>query len=145
MTDWASQKSGLKRAERKLAELPESETKHGAAVPWPYADRSAYKGKHTNQEINARIKKAPIVRVPLKHLHAIQHSVKPERVDQYLRDPGQKPLGAKHSKAGTPIDHPIVIKEKGRLYIHDGHHRLTADYLQGKRDADARLIDFDAS
>jgi hypothetical protein len=140
---WAKSRAALARAKRHLAALPESSTGHGAAVPFPVADRKKYRAGHDNKTVNAAIAKAPVERVPLAGLHAIQHSVKPERVLQYLEDPHQAALGQKHPRAGTPTDYPIVVQQGGERYVHDGHHRATAQWLLGKRTVEARLVDLD--
>src|SRR5277367_6686128 len=71
-------------AQDKLAHLPLSETLHGKAVPFPFADKHAYKKHFSNQQINAAIESASKVDVPLDDLHAIQHSIKDDRVSEYL-------------------------------------------------------------
>jgi hypothetical protein len=142
--DWAKRRAGVARAERRLAALPTSETGHGAAVPWPYVDRKEVHSSHSNEQINARIADAPVEDVPLDSLHAIQHSVKPARVEQYVRDPAMKPPGELHDKARTPTDHPVVIKQGGKNILWDGHHRSTASYLRGDKTIRARVVDFDA-
>jgi hypothetical protein len=138
--DWSRRRREVDTASERLGKLPVSETRHGAAVPFPYRDRGAYKAGHTNKEINRRIQTAPVERVPLRGLHAIQHSVKPRRVEQYIRDPELRGHGDKHPGAGTPTDYPIVIQQDGVRYIHDGHHRLTAKELEGKGYARVRLV-----
>jgi hypothetical protein len=142
--DWAAKKVSMQQAQRKLALMPKSETGRGAAVPFPFADRKVIHEAHSNEEINSAIKKAPVVDIPLQGLRAIQHSVKPHRVDQYLRDPGLRPPGDLHNKARTPVDHPIIIQQGGKRYIWDGHHRTTASKLRGDKSVKARLVDFDA-
>lgn len=131
------------KAHLRLEQLPESETGKGKAVPFPYLDRSAYKSKHSNREINKAISKAPIRSVPLDQLHAIQHSVKVHRVAEYIDHPHIIPKGTKSPKHGGLVDYPIVIKQDDHLYLHDGHHRCTAALLMGKKTIDARFVDFD--
>lgn len=143
MSSFAKKRVSIKDAEKVLAHAPPSPTGHGALAPFPYADREEYKSKHSNEAINAAIKAAPVVSIPLKGLHAIQHSVKPEQVDRYLHDPTLKYLGEKHPKARTPIDHPIVIQSGGKRYIHDGHHRATSALLRGDREFEARFVNLD--
>jgi hypothetical protein len=140
---WADRKAATGDAEERLARLPTSSTKKGAAVPFPFVDRKVIHDAHTDSEINARISKAPVVDVPLKGLRSIQHSVKPDRVHQYLEDPGLRPPGDVHSKAGTPVDHPIVIVQGGQRILWDGNHRSTASYLRGDKTIRARVVDFD--
>lgn len=139
---WADRRKETARAMDALARLPESETKHGSAVAWPFADRKEYQEHFDNKTINRAIRKAPVVRVPIGpgDLHSIQHSVKPKRVAQYIEDPGLRPPGDLHPKAKTPTDHPVVVEYGGKRYLHDGNHRLTAMLLRGKKEADVRLV-----
>lgn len=141
---WAKRRAPTELAERKLASLPTSSTKRGAAVPFPFADRKVIHDAHSNEEINRRISESGVRDVELSSLHAIQHSVKPNRVDQYLKDPGMRPPGELHEKANTPVDHPIVIRQGGKNYCWDGHHRSTASYLRGDKTIKARFVDFDS-
>jgi hypothetical protein len=64
-------------------------------------------------------------------------------VDEYIKNPKLQPPNALHPAAKTPVDHPVVIKQDGELYLHDGHHRATARWLQGAKTVDARLVNFD--
>lgn len=144
--NWAKRKVQLSEAEDALAHAPLSETGHGVAVPMPFVDRSFYQKDFDTRTINHAIEKAPIKKVPIGELSAIQHSVKAPRVLQYLRDPDRTgaQLGDKHPKANTPIDHPVVIKYKGKKLLHDGHHRTTAHALMGDKDIEARVVDLDS-
>lgn len=136
---WASRRA----AEKALAKLPESVTRHGVAVPFPYRDRQEYQRGLSNRQINEAIRKAPVERVPLEGLHAIQHSVKAPRVQQYIADPHLMKPGTTNPKSKTPIDVPVVVERDGKRWIHDGHHRLTAEKLRGKTVARVRLVSLD--
>jgi hypothetical protein len=140
---WAARRKSMDEAERRLAQMPVSSTRRGAAVPFPFVDRKVIHDAHTNEEINAAIAAAPVVDVPLRGLYSIQHSVKPDRVDQYIKDPGMRPPGDVHDTARTPTDHPIIVQQGGKKYIWDGNHRSTASYLRGEKTIKARLVDFD--
>jgi len=140
MGSWAHRKLAEDRAEELLSEVPESSTGHGCAVPFPYADREEYKALASNREINAKIKSAPIEDVSLKDLQAIQHSVKPARVKQYIHHEGGAQIGELHPKAHTPVDHPVVVVANGKKYLHDGHHRATAAALRGEKTVKARVV-----
>ena len=126
---------------RKLAKLPPSATGNGAAVPFPFRDRQAYKAEHTNAEIKAAIRKAPVQRIPLDdaRLYSIQHSVKPARVAQYIGDPHLAD-GRVNPTSKTPADLPIVVEHGNDRYVHDGNHRLTAAVLEGHKTAMVRLV-----
>jgi hypothetical protein len=142
---WASKNDPrVARAKATLATVPVASSKHGASLPWEFVDREAYKENHDDAEINAAIKKAPIVEVRLDELHSIQHSVKAPKVAYYLDHQDMPKAGTLHPKAGTPIDLPVIIEQDGIKYIHDGHHRLMAQWLLGESRAEVRLVDFDA-
>jgi hypothetical protein len=132
-------------AVRKLGELPESRTRHGAQVPWSFRNRKAYKGAVPPSAIRAAIREAPIEDVDLTDpkLFSIQHSVSRERVREYLDNPDLA-KGRVNPKSKTPADVPIVIQYGGERFIHDGNHRLTAAYLEGRTTEPARLVDLDA-
>jgi hypothetical protein len=142
---WAEKRGERQLAERALARLGPSSTGKGDQVPFPFADRKIIKDRHTDAEINAGIKRAPVVDVRLDGLRAIQHSVKPSRVEQYIGNPSLRPPGDLHTRAGTPTDFPVVIRQDGVEYTWDGHHRCTAAKLSGAKTVKARLVDFDAA
>lgn len=134
------------RALKLLAILPRVE--HGVALPPPLVlgNKQTYHaghgGKHAH--LNRRIADAPIQDVPLVGLHTIQTSVKPERVAQYIEDPDIIPPGTK-GEHGGPIDLPIVVRQNGGVWVHDGHHRICARVLQGYPTVRARFVDLDAA
>jgi hypothetical protein len=134
----------VRDAEERLEKLPASKSGKGVKVPFPYVSRDAYKQDFSNSEINQFIASAPKKKVPLASLHAIQHSVQPERVKEYIKYPDIVPEDAKHPAARTPVDVPIVIHYQGVSLVHDGHHRLSALKLSGESHAMVRYIDLDA-
>lgn len=133
----------IDEAIKRLDALPLSSTGHGSAVPWPVVDKKIYKDHFSNIELNQAIENAPVRVIPLKDLHAIQHSVKPRQVANYIKHPNQIPQGQRHPEHGGLVDIPIVMQYKNRRYIHDGHHRLTAAHLMGERHHVARLVNLD--
>jgi hypothetical protein len=141
---WAGRRDARKvAAKAKLARMQTSSTGHGVAHPFPVADKDVYKAKHTNEEINGAIDKAPIKDVPLAKIHAIQYSVKPGRVLTFIDRPDAVPPGYHDPEHGGIVDEPVVIKQDGKMYLHDGHHRATAAALMGDKTVKARLVDFD--
>lgn len=74
--------------------------------------------------------KLPAKTVKLDDLHAMQDRVDPVKVDA-LRG------GAASGKLA------VVVRHDGKDYIADGHHRLTADWLNGKDSADVRYKDLE--
>lgn len=121
---------------------PSGRHEGAAEHPFPVADRAAYKESVglSNGELNARIREAPIASVPLAGLVAIQHTVQPARVQEYVDDPLRIPS----QRGPVPTDVPIVVKTAGVKYIHDGHHRSTARKLSGDTSMAARYVDLDA-
>lgn len=64
-------------------------------------------------------------RVPLSFMHATQDTVASDYADVAARNAGSLPM---------------IIKERGRYYILDGHHRLAALQDQGADAADVMLF-----
>lgn len=115
-------------------------------VPFPYEDREKlYKHEFDAHFIHARIEAAAdhIVDFPLEWVVAIQHSVEPARVVEYILNPQLMEAGARHPKHGGRIDYPIVLRVHGVNACYDGHHRLTAAYLLGDRTIPVRLVDLE--
>lgn len=75
--------------------------------------------------------KLPTSQVDLSDLHAMQDRVDPAKVEA-IRGEG----AATGKKA-------VVIRHDGRDYIADGHHRLTAAWLDGKDTADVHYKDLE--
>lgn len=75
----------------------------------------------------------PVQDVMLDNLVAVQNRVDPKKVAALQ--------GAR--QAGGSIKHPVVVQAGGKLLIGDGHHRLAADWLDGKATAPAHFLDLD--
>jgi hypothetical protein len=131
-------------AERKVQALPLSKTGHGQRVPFPYAPRQAYKEDFTNQEINHAIENAPVKWIRIAGLHAIQHSIKADRVMEYIQHPDVIREGQRNPVHKGLVDLPIVIQYQGLRFIHDGHHRTTAAWALGEKNVEARYVNLDA-
>lgn len=117
----------------------------GTAVhDFPVTDRALYLQQIQGANIPAKSHTAPIALVRLDQLTAIQETVNRERLGQHLANPKMNPEGARSSGHGMLIDRPVVVKVNGTFFIHDGHHRLTAQALRGLSTAKVRLIDLDA-
>jgi hypothetical protein len=141
LSAWAkSQDTRSSDAKESLKKQPASV--HGRALVFDVGDKKAYKAKHSNTVINHAIDRAPITRVPLHGLKGIQHSVRQATVEKYIDNPVVKP-GTRHLGHGGLVDFPIVIQQDGERYIHDGHHRLTAQALLGETMAEVRFVNFD--
>lgn len=139
--DWA--KEDLTPSDR-ARRLPPGEKLGTTKVPFPVTDRDAYlKQVHARGSVSEATHGAPIALVNLKDLHAIQHTVNDERLVQHLEDPHLIKPGTLGSGHGGLIDKPVVVRLNGDLYIHDGHHRLTAAAIRDQKTAKVRLVDFD--
>lgn len=74
----------------------------------------------------------PPTKVALKDVVVTQEKVNGDRVKQLVDDPatgGTKPI--------------YVVKQGGKLYIVNGHHRIAADLQRGTKEIDAHLLDLD--
>jgi len=142
--DWADD-AGRGSADR-VKQLSAGHTPGTSKVPFPVTDRQQYlKSVHEHGSIAQKTHGAPIALVNLKDLHAIQNTVNDERLVQHLEDPGMVPDGARGAGHGGLVDRPVVVKMGGSMFIHDGHHRLTAAHVRGQETAKVRLVDLDKS
>lgn len=130
------------RAKKRIEELPI--TPNGKRVPFPYATRNVIKLDFTNEEINAAIDAAPLKTVPIVGLHAIQHSVKGPRVDEYIDHPHVIPEGQRSPKSKTLVDVPIVIQYHHIRFLWDGNHRTVAMWARGRKEITVRYVNLDA-
>lgn len=103
--------------------------------PWPVGSSKAYGGRITKDQALA----AEVEDVPLAELTGVQRGVDRRKLRTYVKAGGDAPEG-KASDSGYPRDLPIVVRCRGKLYVHDGHHRLTAHALLGDRTARARVV-----
>lgn len=74
-------------------------------------------------------KKSPIQEVPLAPLVAIQDRINADTVAGHVENPKDKP--------------PVIVHMNGMDYIGDGHDRLTADWLRGKKTAKVHYKNLD--
>jgi hypothetical protein len=105
-------------------------------VTLPYRDgKKGYGGKITRSQFDA----ADIRDVPIRDLHAVQHTVRKSRVQHYV-ERGGKGEPDDVSKNGFAQDLPIVVASGGVLYLHNGHHRVEANRILGNRTVRARVV-----
>jgi hypothetical protein len=152
LAEWAKRQTdpSIKTALAKLWALPEVE--HGVEPPFAVGNKGTYHQGHMGPDgktrhLSKEIRSAPVIQITMAGLRTIQHSVNPQRVEQYLRDPDMRPAqnrGKTSDGHGGPVDYPIVVQQGGVRYIHDGHHRLTADKLKGDTYAWVRFVNLDA-
>ena len=93
--------------------------------------------------IAKRTHDAPIALVNLHELTGIQESINAERLNQHASNPKLVPEGTRAAGHGGLVDRAVVVRHGGKLYIHDGHHRLTAAVLRGATTAKVRFVDLD--
>lgn len=145
LSKWVGKKTDSSpeaKAKAALAQLPPWK-KGRVRTPFPVGDRETYKGPFSDHDVRKAIEAAPIKTVDLKNVVGIQHSVIPERVAFYIDHPNVIPEGARGEHGGL-IDKPIIVHQGGTTFAYDGHHRLTAEYLRGKKKAVVRYADLDA-
>ena len=129
----------------KAARLPPGTSAGTSQLPFQVIDREEYLASiKEHGSIAKRTHGAPTALVNLADLHAIQSSVNNERLGAHLEQPaGLVAPGARAAGHGGLVDKPVVVKKNGALFIHDGHHRLTAAHLRGQETAKVRLVDLD--
>lgn len=67
-----------------------------------------------------------------------------ESVDINEIIPTQEFVNGKNLKRKS-LKKPIIAKWKGNYHVLDGHHRIASDIVDGKKEIDATVIDFDKS
>lgn len=130
--------------EARLSQLEPGDKLGTSRVPFQLADRKTYLDMTRAIGSIANLTHVgPIALVNLSDLWAIQTTVNDERLVQHLDNPYLVEPGRRAQGHGGLIDRPIVVRKDGLLYIHDGHHRLTAATLRGQKTAKVRLVDLD--
>lgn len=130
-----SRKLALKHIERTLPGIDDGMA-HSFPVDEPMGDRII-----RSPEYRQRRPFATLVRVRLDSLHATQRDVTRADVAMHIQQPQIVPTGL--TFRGVLTDKPVVARYKGKLYIIDGHHRLTGLKLKGKTYARVRFVDLD--
>lgn len=109
-----------------------------------HVPREQYLAMIKGAGIPARTHTAPIALVNISDLVGIQETINEERLGQHLADPRLYAHGTRSPGHGALIDRPIVVRVGGRMFCHDGHHRVTAASLRGADSVKVRYIDLDA-
>ena len=112
---------------QKLAALPPA-GKQGKQIPVPFR----YETERPFAIAQPDLDRAKLGTVPLRTLIALEPVVKRKRVAQCIAREGP---GAEHMR--LPL---WVVRHGGEDYLLDGHHRATARYLLGEREAQARVV-----
>lgn len=129
--------------EQRISKLLPGEVDGTSRHPFQVMDRDQYLEMiKPFGSIARRTHDAPIALVNLSDLIGIQGTINRERLVAHLRDPAMNE-GMRASGHGGLIDRPVVVRLGGQLYLHDGHHRLTAAHLRGQDVAKVRLVDLD--
>lgn len=100
------------------------------------ASSAEYGGKVTLEQALG----ADVEEVPVAELRACQGSVSRKGVVRYLLLGGRAEAGRTDAGSAYPRDLPIVVLERGRYFLHDGHHRATAQKLLGAKAVEARVV-----
>lgn len=111
--------------------------------PFPVTDREAYLAKVRGTGIFKRAESVKPSAVKLKDLTAIQRNVNQERLHAHLLNPRLIQPGTRAPGHGGIVDHPVVVKTGGKMFIHDGHHRCCSAHLRGQSEIQARVVDLD--
>lgn len=107
---------------------------------WDWADDERishsfpYERRRTLMFTQKEADMAPAKMVPIDKLIATQKWIRRERIHSELS-------GAPDPYPGGPL--PLVVKENGKYYIQDGHHRLEIAKMQNHPYSLVRLIDRD--
>jgi hypothetical protein len=140
---WAAQEHAPP-AER-LALLPPDDFEGSVKHPFRTIDRDSYLEAIQGVGVAKLSRTAPVALVNLSDLIGIQGTVSRERVGHHLTDPQLYAPGARAPGHGMLVDRPVVVRKNGQLFIHDGHHRLTAQSLRGLSTAKVRFVDLDGA
>jgi 8-oxo-dGTP pyrophosphatase MutT (NUDIX family) len=69
--------------------------------------------------------------VTIKSLIPTQKNVDSEKINHMI------------NRVDKKFEYPLIIRENGKLYILDGHHRITTEWLEGKEVVDVEIADSD--
>lgn len=101
-------------------------------VPLPFRERVEGYGDLTGKQIHAAVEGSRVEDVPLSILTSTQKTVGGAMLERYSRG------------AGKSKDEPLVIAHDGQLFIHNGHHRITAQHQAGARSMPIRVARTDS-
>ena len=108
-------------------------------VPWGKVG-THFDYKAASSEFQEAMSVAKDKTVDLSKLIPSEFFVKKSRIQLIIKN--FDPNLLTKSPAGNTMP-SRVVKYKGNLYIHDGHHRLSSLKLMGKKSAVVRFIDMD--
>jgi hypothetical protein len=78
--------------------------------------------------------------VPIAKLHAVQSGVSPAKVRGLIHHPEAFDRPGHTTESGLLDDLPIVVQFGGKMYLHDGHHRVVAQRMLGRTTVKARVV-----
>lgn len=136
LAKWA-RRDDVESASDELDSFPVVRDNGRVLHPFPVASEG-YQGAYEQEDIREAIRSAPTREVALDSLHAIQESVWPQWVRNYFD------AEAAPARGHRTAEQPVVLERAGVRYIYDGHHRLTAKKLLGRRSAEVKYVDLDA-
>lgn len=117
-------------------------------VPFP-VERAAYMRElaptvaRAEAIIDEHTFKAPVETLPIDDLVARQRTVRRNHVEEFVRNPHLVKPGHIAPKKHMLDDHPVVVQYKDTLFIHEGHHRLTAAMMRGEEGVKVRVVNLD--
>jgi len=125
-------KSALKKIKRAFDDPNVMDMHHGLKDRGDVIPRIPQGSKHT------------VVKVPHHALTATQSDVGAGGVETHVKDPQLSMRNPERFRSDvTDTSRPVVAKKGGRLFVVDGHHRLAARKLQGKKHTKVKLFDLD--
>jgi hypothetical protein len=137
-TEWAARKKPKKDGTAKFAGARELAPLDGERSKTPFAYEGNVLGMLREDQVPRFFgaltdpEKLPTKTVKLADLTAMQNRVDTAKVEHFVAAGG-----------GEGGKLPVVVKINGRLWIADGHHRLSADWLRGEDEAEVHFKDLE--
>lgn len=115
-------------AEARLAALPDEQRVPVGIAEAPVHDVAAALVAMGNDELQRRLFLAEAEDVAVADLYAMRPTVARDRLKRFMEQP--------------PSDEAVaVVRHGGRLFVHDGHHRVAAAVLRGVKEVPAKVVD----
>ncbi len=127
-----------------LDELAASRPIPGRAWLIPTGLRRASKHDYGNRVTQSMRERASVRDVPIANLHAIQSGVSSAKLRGLIHHPEVFDRPGHKTAGGLDDDLPIVVDYRGKIYLHDGHHRVVAQRMLGRDVVKARVVKIDA-
>jgi hypothetical protein len=131
------------KQESALAALASTRLVPGKSWLIPTGMPRASKHDYGNSVTQPMRESADVYEVPCKDLHAVQSGVSAAKVRGLLHHPEVFDRPGHVNDAGLSDDLPIVVRYGGKLYLHDGHHRVVAQRMMGAEQVRVRVVKID--